>query len=437
MADLEDDVAPGGLSETPDERVCFGRAEREAWFRLTLASTPEEAEAAIVQAALALEGVRGVSLRVVDPRTGKLGMPFVGGRRPEGVPDPCPRLAPGGEAFRALEEADSAFLSCWEHAGSALERPCQGFAPLVVRGKALAGLCVFDDGTPFAPDARWKLSNLGVLGGSVLARAQANAALADSEFRYRALLRQCPEGIYLFDPSTRRIEETNERMAEMLGYAADELIGKRLEEVVAHDLESIRSNIEHVLDARGVRPGRAPLPAQGRLPARRGGLRELRPLSRLRHRPGVRPGHLAAEEVAGRARGGQAARRADPRRGRRGDPRSRPGGASHLREPRRRRAPRVRPRSWWGRRAIPVAPHRKDGTSLPGKAECPIYAAIHDGKVHSEAGRSSGGRTVERSSRTSSRRRSSRTATRSGQSSSSATSRTWRGSRRSPRPSRR
>jgi len=72
--------------------------------------------------------------------------------------------------------------------------------------------------------------------------------LRESEGRYRALIEQSAEGMYLVDGDTRRILETNPALQDMLGYTAEELRGMELHEIVAHDRASVEANIERTLE---------------------------------------------------------------------------------------------------------------------------------------------------------------------------------------------
>ncbi|USF88035.1 hybrid sensor histidine kinase/response regulator [Candidatus Endoriftia persephonae] len=70
-------------------------------------------------------------------------------------------------------------------------------------------------------------SPLGVLMGMHdLTRArQAQQALRESEERYRTIFEGAPEGVWLIGPDHRTLE-VNQRLCEMLGYRADEMIGR-------------------------------------------------------------------------------------------------------------------------------------------------------------------------------------------------------------------
>ena len=81
----------------------------------------------------------------------------------------------------------------------------------------------------------------------VTERKKAEEALNQSEERYRAVVKQSTDGIYLVDGDTRRILETNPALQNMLGYTAQELSGMELHEIVAHERESVYANVERTL----------------------------------------------------------------------------------------------------------------------------------------------------------------------------------------------
>ncbi len=84
----------------------------------------------------------------------------------------------------------------------------------------------------------------------VTERRQAEEALSRSEERYRAVVEQSAEGLYLVDSDTKRILETNPALQNMLGYTAAELRGMELHEIVAHDRADVEANVERTLRER-------------------------------------------------------------------------------------------------------------------------------------------------------------------------------------------
>jgi len=78
-------------------------------------------------------------------------------------------------------------------------------------------------------------------------RRRIEEALRGSQERYRAVIEQATDGIYLLDAGTRSILETNPSFQRMLGYAADELLGMEVYDFVAHTRENIDAVIGRTL----------------------------------------------------------------------------------------------------------------------------------------------------------------------------------------------
>ncbi len=84
-------------------------------------------------------------------------------------------------------------------------------------------------------------------------RQRAEEALQQSEERYRAVVEQSTEGMYLLDVETRRIVESNRALGEMLGYSAQELDGMEIYDLSAHTREDVDSVLSRALEE-GSRP---------------------------------------------------------------------------------------------------------------------------------------------------------------------------------------
>lgn len=69
----------------------------------------------------------------------------------------------------------------------------------------------------------------------------------ESEQRYRAVIEQSSETIFLIDPKTTKILEANTAFQNLLGYTSAEILDLKLEDFVAHDRESIAFNIQRSL----------------------------------------------------------------------------------------------------------------------------------------------------------------------------------------------
>lgn len=76
----------------------------------------------------------------------------------------------------------------------------------------------------------------------------AEEALLQSEGRYRAVVEQAREGIYLADARTMGILEVNAALCESLGYTADELRRLKLYDIVAHEPQSVDRNVLRTLE---------------------------------------------------------------------------------------------------------------------------------------------------------------------------------------------
>ena len=79
------------------------------------------------------------------------------------------------------------------------------------------------------------------------ARRRAEKELRESEERYRAVIEQATDGIYLLDAGTRRLVETNPSFQKLLGYTADELRGMEVYDFVAHARQNIAYTISRTL----------------------------------------------------------------------------------------------------------------------------------------------------------------------------------------------
>jgi PAS domain S-box-containing protein len=83
-------------------------------------------------------------------------------------------------------------------------------------------------------------------------RRDAEEALLQSEGRYRTVVKQAAEGIFVVDIDTKLILEANAAYRDLLGYTAQDMLGLGLTlyDVVAHDRKSIDLNLEQILKER-------------------------------------------------------------------------------------------------------------------------------------------------------------------------------------------
>jgi PAS domain S-box-containing protein len=72
-------------------------------------------------------------------------------------------------------------------------------------------------------------------------------ALRESEERYRSLVKQSSDGVYIFDPKTAKILEANDQFKKMLGYTEEEIAGLSLYDIVILEKKVIEASIKKVL----------------------------------------------------------------------------------------------------------------------------------------------------------------------------------------------
>jgi diguanylate cyclase (GGDEF)-like protein/PAS domain S-box-containing protein len=98
-------------------------------------------------------------------------------------------------------------------------------------------------------------------GRSAKAELHASASLRTmidslpSEERYRAVVEQTGDGIFLIDGATKSILEANSRFEELLGYGRGELDGMSIYDLVPHDREGARANVDRVLEQKSYQVG--------------------------------------------------------------------------------------------------------------------------------------------------------------------------------------
>jgi PAS domain-containing protein len=84
--------------------------------------------------------------------------------------------------------------------------------------------------------------------GRAIRRRQVEEQLRASEERYRAVVEQATDGIYLLDAENRRLLETNPSFQEMLGYDAGEMLGMPVYDFVAHPRDDVDATIRRTLE---------------------------------------------------------------------------------------------------------------------------------------------------------------------------------------------
>ena len=102
----------------------------------------------------------------------------------------------------------------------------------------------------------WSAAEVGALGaaagtlGAAIRRRRTEEQLRGSEERYRAVIEQATDGIYLLDAGTRRFVETNHSFRRMFGYAEEEVRKMEIYDLVAHPRENVDATIERTLQSK-------------------------------------------------------------------------------------------------------------------------------------------------------------------------------------------
>ncbi len=207
---------------------------RQRALALDLAAAPslEAAADRILESLLALDGVRGGVLCRQEAGSGRLRCFRQMGLTLDLSGCTCPIRSGSGEPE-------------WTDDPAGLRSPChaspEGYrcdmrVPILLEGAELASVSVFAVRTVLPASSRDAALALVAQVGAALQRVEAQDALRRSEHRYRALVAQCPEGIFLYDPETGCLQQVNRMACQLLGYSEREMLGMRLEEfVVGHD----------------------------------------------------------------------------------------------------------------------------------------------------------------------------------------------------------
>ncbi len=102
-------------------------------------------------------------------------------------------------------------------------------------------------------EREWSADDIDVLKaaastlGAAIRRRQVEDEWRQAEDRYRAVIEQATDGLYLLDAATRRIVETNPSFQRMLGYSAEGLLGMEVYDFVAHPRKDVEATIERTL----------------------------------------------------------------------------------------------------------------------------------------------------------------------------------------------
>ena len=80
-------------------------------------------------------------------------------------------------------------------------------------------------------------------------------ALRESQERYRKLIQESVEAIYMFDPETKLVLEANNAFLALLGYTAEEVLTLTLYDFILRNKESIDAYVHHILSSGAITIG--------------------------------------------------------------------------------------------------------------------------------------------------------------------------------------
>jgi PAS domain S-box-containing protein len=118
--------------------------------------------------------------------------------------------------------------------------------PLIVEGRVVGVMALFAR-QEVAEDTLEALASVADVIAQGIQRKRAEEELTESRERYRAVVEQATDGIYILDTENGRVLETNPALGEMLRYTAEELREMDIHDLVDHPREEVDSNFERVL----------------------------------------------------------------------------------------------------------------------------------------------------------------------------------------------
>ena len=118
--------------------------------------------------------------------------------------------------------------------------------PLIVEGRVVGVMALFARQV-LAEDTLEALASVADVIAQGIQRKRTEEDLTESRERYRAVVEQATEGIYILDTENGHVLETNPALGGMLGYTAEELREMDIHDLVAHPREEVYAYFERVL----------------------------------------------------------------------------------------------------------------------------------------------------------------------------------------------
>ncbi len=214
----------------------------------------QETLTAILDAALRVPGVERAGICLPAGGDGEL-RPALQRGLGEGETADC-RCLPGAEPLLGRVHTGEANFRAVPPGESPAVRGCPvlrlgGAAVLPIQaGELFVGVLLAGTSRPdsFASESRKALLAIASRAALALDAARTENETFAGEERYRALIEQSSDGIFVVHPVTHRFLEANLRFRQMLGYDESEIRSMKLDEIVVASPESIAANADKVLD---------------------------------------------------------------------------------------------------------------------------------------------------------------------------------------------
>ncbi|MCE7929523.1 MAG: response regulator [Chloroflexi bacterium CFX7] len=231
--------------------------------RLSAASTVLEIASSFLGECRSLFGCGQAALLTIGPETGVarvLGADPSGGFVPAaGSELPLAALGPGPAGCESgIQVMDN--LAALEARGALHQQAVEAGLLSVLRvpvahGEGSCGTVVLwgEGVAAFDDDDSRLLSALTHPLAVALERASALAALAESENKYRSLVTQAEEMIFIVDVASHRVVDANSYTARALGYDPDEMLDLRLDDICLMPEGFVEASIRHIMDEGEIR----------------------------------------------------------------------------------------------------------------------------------------------------------------------------------------
>jgi PAS domain S-box-containing protein len=238
MVSIDHDITEQKMNEK------LAVAQRDLGQSLSAVSNLDEGVRLCMDAALQISGMDSGGIYLIEKTTGDIFLNYHTGLSPDfiksvsyfkGESKSAQIVMAGKPIYTRHEEIDVAFDEARSNEGL----KALAIIPIHHEGEVIGCLNIASHELCDVPVfARNCLEMISTQIGTAISRMQAEDALRESEEKYRQLVENAQEGIWAFD--TEAITTfVNPRMAEILGYTQDEMMGKSLFSFMDEDSASI------------------------------------------------------------------------------------------------------------------------------------------------------------------------------------------------------